>query len=613
MQRCPLCDILKSMKKPSIWLLVGILAIGAFLRFYLITEVPLGLYPDEAMNGNNALEALATGNFSFFYPENNGREGLFINIQALSVVLFGNTPWALRVVSALFGTLTILGVYLAAKELFRDINDQSPNQNTEKIPNTQSSTAAPGTRSWMFFPALKQMSLLQGGLSIGISRGEYIAIFSSFFLAVSYWHVNFSRIGFRAIMVPFFAAFAVYFLLKGLRRGNATNLVLAGICTGLGLHTYIAFRLMAPVIAVPLAWSLWQWRKKSTTYLPDGQTGKLQPTTSSCAPCAVALFAFIVFVIALPLVIHFAQHPQDFSGRANGVSVFAAAAPLKEFARSAILTARMLFWGGDCNWRHNFNCQPQLNPIIALFLLIDAVSLLKSHFNRDFNRETKTLLAVWAGCMALPAILTRESIPHALRSIGMIPPLMILAGLGADRARLGLGAWIARQQAQYPQHAGQISRIRYELFAFFIIALLLVPLMTYRTYFLHWSNHPKTYEAFDTSVYHMGQFLAGLPPDTKKYVVVNTRGVDVRGIPMSSQAVMFVTDSFTPDKQGEKNIRYLPVEPGTAPDRAAITSSDKTVISFIDGGDIAGITSLQAMLPDFHIQVPGDFVVLQNF
>ena len=54
------------------------------------------------MNGNNALEANATGEYKIFYPENNGREGLFINIQAASIAIFGNHPWSLRIVSVLF-------------------------------------------------------------------------------------------------------------------------------------------------------------------------------------------------------------------------------------------------------------------------------------------------------------------------------------------------------------------------------------------------------------------------------------------------------------------------------------------------------------------------------
>ena len=47
-------------------LLCAIILLGAFFRFYAITEIPLGLYPDEAMNGNNALEAITVRDFKIF-------------------------------------------------------------------------------------------------------------------------------------------------------------------------------------------------------------------------------------------------------------------------------------------------------------------------------------------------------------------------------------------------------------------------------------------------------------------------------------------------------------------------------------------------------------------
>ena len=269
----------------------------------------------------------------------------------------------------------------------------------------------------------------------------------------------------------------------------------------------------------------------------------------------------------------------------------------------------MFFWSGDCNWRHNFNCAPQLHPIAALFLLIGIAALWQS----GLEKWKKWLIAVWTLALMLPAALTREGIPHALRTIGMIPPLVLLAGLGADRVRMSIGQWIEKKKALWPEYTGQLGRLRYELLFLFFLVLLAVPFMTYRTYFLHWSNHPKTYEAFDTSNYHMGQYLAGLPKEIKKYVVVNARGVDVRGIPMPSQTVMFVTDSFTPAGQSSANIHYIVVEPGHAPLPTEIASAEKTVIAFIDGSDIKGITATQQTVPTFRLQVPGDFVILQNF
>ena len=132
-------------RKRIMIVLVAIMALGAFLRFHWIADFPLGLYPDEAMNGNNALEALATGDFKVFYPENNGREGLYINLQAVSVWLFGNKAWALRIVSALFGTLTILGVYLVARELFA--GKKSETWNTKYPPGRHSEPRPVGAKN----------------------------------------------------------------------------------------------------------------------------------------------------------------------------------------------------------------------------------------------------------------------------------------------------------------------------------------------------------------------------------------------------------------------------------------------------------------------------------
>jgi predicted membrane-bound mannosyltransferase len=59
-------------KKEIVFLLV-ILAIASFFRLWKLDSIPPGLYPDVAINGNDALDSLKTGTFKVFYPENNGR------------------------------------------------------------------------------------------------------------------------------------------------------------------------------------------------------------------------------------------------------------------------------------------------------------------------------------------------------------------------------------------------------------------------------------------------------------------------------------------------------------------------------------------------------------
>ena len=99
-------------------LLLLILGVAAFLRLYEFGAIPHGLHPGEGMNGANALQVLETGRPQPFYPENNGREGLYVNVAAVSIAMFGHTAGALRFPSAIFGILTVLGVYFLAAELF---------------------------------------------------------------------------------------------------------------------------------------------------------------------------------------------------------------------------------------------------------------------------------------------------------------------------------------------------------------------------------------------------------------------------------------------------------------------------------------------------------------
>src|SRR5271154_1256275 len=96
-------------QRTRIYLLVGILIIATFLRFYHLTTTPPGLYPDEAMDGNNAAEVAQTGHFQVFYTEDNGREGLYVNIIAVMLRYFNapHAPWVVRFPAAVAGVLTV--------------------------------------------------------------------------------------------------------------------------------------------------------------------------------------------------------------------------------------------------------------------------------------------------------------------------------------------------------------------------------------------------------------------------------------------------------------------------------------------------------------------------
>ena len=75
--------------------------------------------------------------------------------------------------------------------------------------------------------------------------------------------------------------------------------------------------------------------------------------------------------------------------------------------------------------------------------------------------------------------------------------------------------------------------------------------------------------AFSADYVQIGRELNVLPKELPKYVIVEASGVDVRGIPMPAQTVMFITDTFTPEKQKEKNIFYvLPEQKNQIPENS---------------------------------------------
>lgn len=472
------------MTKKTYALLFAVLIIASFARLYQIGKLHPGLYPDEAMNGNNALEANRTGDYKIFYPENNGREGLFINIQAGFVEVLGNKPWALRLPSAIFGVLTVLGVFYLAKELFQ-------------------------------------------------SAG--VGLLSSFIMAVNFWHINFSRMGFRAIMAPLLLVWGVYFFLLATRKWDVykrTGLglaLLAGLIYGLGFHTYIAYR------ATPLLFLV---------FIPffKNRPGFWRITSA---------FLLGTIITAIPIGLYFLNNPADFLGRTTQVSIFTAGSPIRDIIINSLKTLGMFFFNGDWNWRHNFAGRAEFFwPVALLFgagLAFSIFKLISKNFRN--NAFPFALLLGWLAVCSLPVVISSEGIPHALRAILLIPPATILAGFIGNLIyeKLQFVSLLARDPKKY------MRALR--LFSNTFLLLLLIE--GFSTYFLLWGKNQKTAEAFNANYVEVGERLNSLPAETPKYILVKAGGVLVKGLPMPTQTVMFITDTYLSEQQKEKNIYYV--------------------------------------------------------
>jgi len=577
--------------KSKILILFLILAAASFLRLWSLDKMPPGLYPDEAMNGNNALEAFETGDFKMFYPENNGREGLFINIQAISVAIFGNKPWALRLVSSVFGVLTVLGTYFLAIQLFALKQPQIQNSKF-KIKNDN----------------LKFKSL---------ERNEVIALIASFFLAVSFWHINFSRIGFRAIMAPFFLVWGFYLLLKALnnfqsklnssiykQKKDIENwklkilFLLSGFVYGLGFHSYIAYR-VTPVLIILIFAYFWFKNKKAR-----GQV------------FVSALLFFAAALIAIsPLVFYFYQNPQDFLGRTSQISVFSSENTVDDLFLNTVKTFGMFWYQGDYNSRHNLSGEPQLWwPIGILFglgLLIFIFRILKFIFSGFKKLKDEILpdisLLFWLKIGLLPVVVSNEGIPHALRAIIVIPPVMIISAVGLERLYAFISNWFVKQAGNFPEISRKILRIKKEFSALVIIFCVILFVQAYAQYFWRYAARPEIQDAFSKKYADLGNYLNFLPQNLDKFVIINAGGTDVRGLPMPSQTVMFITETFLPQWQKEKNLRYILPQ-----DLSEIHCENSCVIAMLEN-DSAMRVKLKEFIPALQSDSSGGVLVLKNF
>lgn len=451
-----------------------VLLIALIARTHDIENIPAGIYPDEAVNAADALHANETGDYRLFYENNQGREGLFINLQALSLKWFGISVWALKLWSMLFGTLTVLGIYLLSKEIWH--------------------------KPW-------------------------IALGTAYMAAVSYWMINFSRIGFRAIMAPLLLTYTFYFFLKALRTKNIWFFALSGFTFGIGLHTYIAFRLAPLILVVFLAGLLLSYKGFLKIYWKHA-----------------LVFIAGAAIAATPMFWDFYQHPDHFISRSAHVSIFSPEINHGDFWGTLFKTfglslAKYNFWG-DQNWRHNYPPYPILDPLSGLLFLAGFLYLIPrtvrllirrlKHDDRNKELSLCFLFLGWFFVMLMPEFLTDEGLPHALRAIGTQPVVFLIATLPL----LWIGEKIPRMQP------GMKTAV-FSLIFFFLAGIGFINLTKYFVFFAH--NHNQ-HASFNANYKNMATYLLGLPPETPKYIYTNQGGIlRENNLPIAAQPIAFLT------------------------------------------------------------------------
>lgn len=196
--------------------LIFLIVILAFvLRFYRLGEVPQGFHQDEISQSYNAFSILKTGKDKYgqflpilFRSFGSYQPPVYTYITPIPIYFFGNTIFAARSTSAIFGVFTVIVTYLLVELLSKK------------------------------------------------RYKENLALMSSFVVAISPWAIHFSRRVVEGNLGLTFFLLALYFFLRSLKE--IKFIIPASILLGISTHAYYSERL---IVVIFLPFFLFYFRK----------------------------------------------------------------------------------------------------------------------------------------------------------------------------------------------------------------------------------------------------------------------------------------------------------------------------------------------------------------
>jgi len=439
-----------------------IFAFGFLIRVWQLETIPPGLQYDEAYNGIDALKAGETHTYRLFYPENNGREGLYINFISFFLDIFGANNFGVRFASALFGSLTLVGFFFLAREL---------------------------RLSWLS------------------------TILGTYMMAFSFWHLNFSRIVYRGIMVPMLLVWIFFFFYRGLRTKKYYNFVISGLLTGLGFHSYISFRIVPLIFMILVGFLVLLNHKFFKDYWKSA-----------------IIFILAAAIAAAPLFIYFNRHPDDFTGRSGAVSVLNAPdmSFTQAFSKSLTYHLGAFFVYGDPNQRHNNHSMPLLPAAWAVFFAFgffisfkDIILTIVGKFKK--TRSCRLCHASILGqsifwVMLIPGVMSIEGIPHSLRIIGTIPGVFLISAIPFEYLlkiynRLKSSKFLSLKLWRWTVLKISLAGL--------VTTIILAGFFQTYLYFEVWAKDPKTIDSLERELFDLGKTVKELPPAENNFMVVS--------------------------------------------------------------------------------------------
>lgn len=413
-------------------ILLGIIIVAAFLRMFVLSNVPPSASLDEASIGWNAYSILQTGKdeYGTSFPlllraYDDYRPALYVYLVAPFVKIFGLNILSVRLPSVILSVLAVYVTYFLVKELF----------GKQKILNS-----------------------------------EHLAIVSSFLLAISPWHIYISRLGHEVNIAFSFFLFAVFFFLR--RR-----IYLSAFFFLLSFISYQSEKIFIPIILVGIF-----------LIFKDEILSIKRKIIIAAVFSLIIIIPFLKASLSSDAFLRFKGtnifdsnksrfieqsyllQKADREGDLIGKIIYNRRFLGLQIVSEAYLSHFNPVWlftnaSGD---RHKI---PQLGLLYLWtlpFILIGIYIL----FSRGFDPKIKLLLFLWFLSAPLSSSITTDS-PHALRSLTFLPTWEIFASIGVT----SFSSFIKNEN------------VRKTFFVSFAIVILLTLNFLYKQYF---EIFPKT-------------------------------------------------------------------------------------------------------------------------
>lgn len=307
-------------------LLCGIFLAGLVIRLVYLLENPYPWTGDESEIGLEGIRLLTGAKTDLFDIGWSGQPNVSFLPAMFSMMLFGQTMFAIKLVSVLAGALSILAIYLLSREWF----------------------------------------------------GTEVAVMASGFLVAYPVHLQFSRIGVGNIFDSLFAPLVLWLIFRASRTGGVALYLLAGLLTGFSFYLYVGTRLV-------LALAIGTW-----IYIAITHKGFLRTNARQLIVYFGALLVVVnpiaVFFIKYPglFMTRLGQEGIFLNGWLEGYMAQTGLTVWQVLRNQFVETVRVFFYGGTAANFLNFD-RPYLTLLgSVLFLIGYAYSLLHLLDRRHF-------------------------------------------------------------------------------------------------------------------------------------------------------------------------------------------------------------------------------------